>query len=114
VRQQNLDFGEGVKDAPELAKLITVNVQCDFTVIIGRAFTERRTGEGERLFRGTDGSFLLYMSDEKPHAEERIAWLSVRDAISWLNEALDRFGSFWDFAKVVRATFTQERADFLA
>jgi len=55
-----------------------------------------------------------FMSDEKPHTEERIAWLSVRDAISWLNEAPDRHGSFWDFAKVVRATFTQERADFLA
>jgi hypothetical protein len=68
----------------------------------------------ERLFRGADGTFLLHMSDEKPRAEERIAWLSVSDAISWLSEAPDRFGSFWDFAKVVRATFTQERADFLA
>ena len=53
----------------------------------------------ERLFRGADGSFLLYLSsDGKPEAEERIAWLSVRDAISWLNEAPDEFGSFWECA----------------
>jgi hypothetical protein len=55
----------------------------------------------ERLFRGTDGSFLLYMSsDGKPEAEERIAWLSVRDAISWLNEAPDQFGFFWGCSEV--------------
>jgi hypothetical protein len=55
----------------------------------------------EWLFRGTDGSFLLYMSsDGKPEAEERIAWLSVRDAISWLNEAPDQFGFFWGCSEV--------------
>jgi hypothetical protein len=53
----------------------------------------------ERLFRVTDGGFLLYMSSEgKLEAEERIIWLTVRDAISWLNEAPDEFGSFWDYA----------------
>jgi hypothetical protein len=58
----------------------------------------------ERLFRAADGSFLLYMSsDGKPEAEERIAWLSVRDAISWLNEAPDQYGSFWEFAEVISA-----------
>jgi len=55
----------------------------------------------ERLFRRTDGSFLLYMSsDGKSGAEERIARLSVRDAISWLNEAPDQFGFFWGCAEV--------------
>ena len=53
----------------------------------------------ERLFRVTDGGFLLYMSSEgKLEAEERIIWLTVRDAISWLNEAPDEFGSLWEFA----------------
>ena len=46
-----------------------------------------------------DGEFLLHMSSEgKLEAEERISWLTVRDAISWLNEAPDEFGSFWECA----------------
>jgi hypothetical protein len=58
----------------------------------------------ERLFRGADGSLLLHMSSEgQPVAEERILWLSVRDAISWLNDEPDQFGSFWEFAEVVPA-----------
>ena len=53
----------------------------------------------ERLFRATDGAFLLHMSSEgKFEAEERIVWLTVRDAISWLNDAPDEFGSFWEYA----------------
>jgi hypothetical protein len=53
----------------------------------------------ERLFRATDGAFVLHMSSErKLEAEERIIWLSVRDAISWLNDAPDKFGSFWEYA----------------
>ena len=53
----------------------------------------------ERLFRAIDGSFLLHMSSEgKLETEERIIWLTVRDAISWLNEAPDEFGSFWEIA----------------
>ena len=53
----------------------------------------------ERLFRVTDGGFLLHMSsDGKREAEERIVWLTVRDAISWLNETPDEFGSFWECA----------------
>jgi hypothetical protein len=51
----------------------------------------------ERLFRASDGGFLLHMSSEgKLEAEERIIWLTVRDAISWLNEAPSEFGSFWE------------------
>ena len=54
----------------------------------------------ERLFRMTDGAFLLHMSSKgkQLEAEERIIWLTVRDAISWLNEAPDEFGSFWECA----------------
>jgi hypothetical protein len=53
----------------------------------------------ERLFRATDGAFLLHMSSEgNLEAEERIIWLTVRNAISWLNEAPDEFGSFWECA----------------
>ena|SRR5260221_7876097 len=56
----------------------------------------------ERLFRVSDGTFLLHMaSEEEPEPEERIAWLSTRDAISWLNEAPDQYGSFWEFAEIV-------------
>jgi len=44
----------------------------------------------ERLFQAAEGAFLLHMSSEgKLEAEERIIWLTVRDAISWLNEAPD-------------------------
>jgi poly(3-hydroxyalkanoate) synthetase len=53
----------------------------------------------ERLFRVTSGAFLLHMSSEgKREPEERVVWLTVRDAISWLNEAPDEFGSFWEYA----------------
>jgi hypothetical protein len=53
----------------------------------------------ERLFRATDGAFLLHMSSEgKLEMEERIIWLTVRDAISWLNELPGEFGSFWQGA----------------
>jgi hypothetical protein len=58
----------------------------------------------ERLFRGADGSFLLHMSSEgQPLAEERIVWLSAREAISWLNEEPDNYGALWEFAEVVPA-----------
>jgi hypothetical protein len=57
----------------------------------------------ERLFRAANGdAFLLHMSsDWKLAAEERIIWLTARDAISWLNEAPEEYGSFWEFAKKV-------------
>ena len=58
----------------------------------------------ERLFRGPEGSFLLHMSSEgQPVAEERLIRLSARDAISWLNEERDQYGSLWEFAEVVPA-----------
>ena len=56
----------------------------------------------ERLFRGPDGSFLLHMSSEgQSVVEERTIWLTARDAISWLNEEPDRYGSLWEFAEAV-------------
>ena len=56
----------------------------------------------EWLFRSLDGEFVLHLSSEgKPQAEQRISWLTARDAISWLNEAPDEFGSFWESADVV-------------
>ena len=64
----------------------------------------------ERLFREAEGSFLLHMSSEgQPVAEERIVWLSARDAISWLNEEPDHYGSLWEFAEVVSAVATGGR-----
>jgi hypothetical protein len=55
----------------------------------------------ERIFRASDGTFLLHMSSEgKLEAEERILRLSVREALSWLNDTPDQFGSFWEFAVV--------------
>jgi hypothetical protein len=67
----------------------------------------------ERLFRATDGAFLLHMSSEgKPEAEERIVWLTVRDAISWLNEAPDEFGYFWEFA--VEAPLKQKQTQHMS
>jgi hypothetical protein len=59
----------------------------------------------ERLFRTTNGVFWLYMSsDRKPDPEERIIRLAARDAITWLNEAPEQFGCFWELAKVVPAS----------
>ena len=61
----------------------------------------------ERLFRASNGAFLLHMSSKgNLEVEERIIWLTVRDAISWLNEAPDEFGSFWEYA--VNATVVAE------
>jgi hypothetical protein len=49
----------------------------------------------ERLFRTADDRFLLHMSSIGHDAEERLFWLSTRDAIAWLNEIPDQYGSFW-------------------
>jgi hypothetical protein len=62
----------------------------------------------ERLFRMADGAFLLHMSSEgKLEAEERVIWLTARDALSWLNEAPDQFGSFWESA--MASSFEQKQ-----
>jgi hypothetical protein len=56
----------------------------------------------ERLFRAAHGAFLLHMSSQGT-ADERIIRLTARDALSWLNQEPDQFGSYWEFAKVVPA-----------
>jgi hypothetical protein len=56
----------------------------------------------ERLFRRAEGSFLLHLSSAgKSEAEERVVWLDAREAITWLNEAPEQYGSSWEFAEVV-------------
>jgi hypothetical protein len=51
----------------------------------------------ERLFRMPNGQFLLHMSSlGNPQPEERVIWVSLRDAITWLNESPEQYGSFWD------------------
>jgi hypothetical protein len=56
----------------------------------------------ERLFRAVNGAFLLHLSsDWKLAAEVRIIRLSAREAISWLHETPEEFGSFWEFAQEV-------------
>jgi hypothetical protein len=56
----------------------------------------------ERLFRAINGVFWLHMSsDGKREREERIIMLTTRDALTWLHEPPEQFGSFWDFASVV-------------
>jgi hypothetical protein len=45
---------------------------------------------------------MLHMSsDGALGAEERVIWLTFRDAILWLNEAPNQFGCFWENAEVV-------------
>ena len=59
----------------------------------------------ERLFRMANGSFLLHLSsDGRAEAEERIAWLGAREALSWINEEPDQFGSIWEYAEAVPAS----------
>jgi hypothetical protein len=58
----------------------------------------------ERLFRTVSGTFLLHMSSEGlPFGEERIIRLAARDALAWLNQEPDQFGSYWEFATVASA-----------
>ena len=45
--------------------------------------------------------------------EERVIWLSARDAISWLNEEPDRFGSFSEIAVVPAVSTQADVKDFL-
>jgi hypothetical protein len=64
----------------------------------------------ERLFRAANGAFLLHLSSAvKPCAEERIIGLTARDAISWLNEAPDQHGSYWDLAKIAHSPREREK-----
>jgi hypothetical protein len=58
----------------------------------------------ERLFRAANGALVLHMSsDGLASAEERIIWLTTRDALTWLNQGPDEFGSYWEFSQVAPA-----------
>ena len=48
----------------------------------------------ERLFRAAEDRFILYMSSKDHNAEERVVWLSTRDAFVWLNQVPDQYGFF--------------------
>jgi hypothetical protein len=49
----------------------------------------------DTLFR-SPGGFLLHMTSQgKADGEERVLRLESREALIWLNEAPDEFGSFW-------------------
>jgi hypothetical protein len=52
----------------------------------------------EALFRQSDGSFILYLSDGDglPGAEERLVRLDARAALIWANEPPENRGSFWE------------------
>ncbi|MDT7811818.1 MAG: putative primase/helicase [Acidobacteriaceae bacterium] len=50
----------------------------------------------ERLFRMPNGQLLLHMASERdPEADERVIWLNLRDAMTWLNEPPEQYGSFY-------------------
>jgi len=51
----------------------------------------------EALFREEGRGFILYLSSNRPslRAEERILFLNLREALIWLNEPSEDWGSFW-------------------
>ena len=51
----------------------------------------------DTLLRAPDGRFLLYMTNDgvPSRKQEHIVALRARDAILWLNQEPDDFGSFW-------------------
>jgi hypothetical protein len=75
---------------------------CEYPVVDYQTMAEHLGCE--RLFRAADGAFLLHMSSKgMPCAEERIIRLAARDALSWLNQEPDQFGSYWELAKIAPA-----------
>lgn len=54
----------------------------------------------EALLRDEDGSFVLYMVDWDENValnrNERLVHLDCRQAIVWINEAPENYGSFWE------------------
>jgi hypothetical protein len=47
------------------------------------------------LFRSPKGFLLHMLSEGKPDGEGHILQLDGREALIWLNETPDQFGSFW-------------------
>jgi hypothetical protein len=72
---------------------LVISRMCPF---IDSRSLEVRNGR-EALFRQTDGSFILYLSDSDKlsGAEERIVRLDARSALLWANEPPEGQGSFW-------------------
>ena len=64
----------------------------------------------ERLFRMPNGQLLLHMSSAgNLEPEERVIWVSLRDAMTWLNEPPEQYGSFWDEDGIAAACFAKLR-----
>jgi len=51
----------------------------------------------EALFRDEARGFILYLSNGQPssNSDERVVFLSIREALIWLNEPSEDWGSFW-------------------
>jgi hypothetical protein len=51
----------------------------------------------EALFRDKARGFILYLSNGQPssNSDERVVFLSLREALIWLNEPSEDWGSFW-------------------
>ena len=73
---------------------LVVSRKCPF---IDSRSLEVRTGR-EALFRQSDGSFILYLSDSDKlaGAEEHIVRLDARSALIWANESPESQGLFWE------------------
>jgi hypothetical protein len=49
----------------------------------------------DMLFRRPEGFLLHMLTEGKLDGEERVLQLDGREALIWLNETPDEFGSFW-------------------
>ena len=49
----------------------------------------------DTLFRTSDGSFLLHLSDDKAADDDRVVWIETRAALIWLNARPEEFGTEW-------------------
>jgi hypothetical protein len=69
----------------------------------------------DSLFRSDDGSFFLYMAAAgQTEGEERILLLNSRDALLWLNEKPDTFGSYWHIAASTNQSYGSAIASFFS
>jgi hypothetical protein len=73
-------------------------VSRSYSVIDAQTLTEYVTCDA--LFRGADGAYFLYMASKgRVGGKERILFFDCRDALLWLNDTPDAFGSYWHFAE---------------
>lgn len=54
-------------------------------------------GQAQEVLLRANSGFVLYLSDGNlsPTSEERLIPLELREALIWLNEASQDWGSFW-------------------